>query len=184
MVKNTKGGKGHKSMGRKHQSVGVQKLILSSDPLEKYAIVTKMYGNGMCEVYYITDDNKQQKVIGHIRNKMRGRQKRHNTVTPNSYVLAGLREWESVPKNCDILALYDDNQIKQLKQMPDINISELAKLSTAATNNVIVDNDDDFGFTIGNTSSIQDSEVIDAKDLNEIQQFVDNDGDEINIDDI
>lgn len=178
MVKNVKGGKGHKSMGRKFQNQSTNnQLILSSDPLEKYAIVTKMYGNGMCEVWYLNDKNESIKVVGHIRNKMRGRQKRHNTVTSNAFVLIGLRDWESTPKNCDILNIYDTNHVEQLKQRPDININGLTQFITNSNPlNTVEEN----GFEFDHN----DNDNIDDNEINEQEFIVTYDGDKIDIDDI
>ena len=74
MVKNLTGGTKTKGVARKHQGKGDSRLRLPDDELEMVACVTKMLGNGMCEIY--TNDN--NRLIGHIRNKFRGRQKRHN----------------------------------------------------------------------------------------------------------
>lgn len=179
MVKNTKGGKAHKSMGRKFQNQSANNhLVLSSDPLEKYAVVTKMYGNGMCEVWYVNDKNENIKVIGHIRNKMRGRQKRHNTITTNAYVLVGLREWESTPKNCDIMNIYDHNQVEQLKQRPDTNIGNLSQFVMQISSNVVTVDESGFEFIDENNDKIDDSEI------NEQEFVVTYDGEKIDIDDI
>lgn len=122
MVKNTKGGTGTKSLARKHQNNSATgKIRLPECELEVFAYVAKMYGNGMCEI--ITNDN--TKLIGHIRNKFKGRHKRHNTIMINMIVLVGLREWESTPKNCDILYIYDDAHIKLIHDMPSYDISSL-----------------------------------------------------------
>ena len=122
MVRNTKGGTGTKALARKHQNdSGSGKIRLPECDLEIIAYVAKMYGNGMCEI--ISNDN--TKLIGHIRNKFRGRQKRHNTISPNSVVLVGLREWETTHKNCDILYIYDDSHIKLISDMPSLNISNI-----------------------------------------------------------
>jgi len=131
MVKNSKGGKGAKGIARKSVSSSnssSERLRLAVDVLEQYAIVTKMYGNGMCEIY----NNDDTKLIGHIRSKFRGRQKSGNMVLPFSIVLIGLREWENPAKNCDILYIYDDNQIEQLKIIPQIKINSI--LQTRFTN--------------------------------------------------
>ena len=127
MVKNTTGGGRTKGLARKHQKAtnsGNSFLRVPECEGEEIALVTKMYGNGMCEIF--TNDN--IKLIGHIRNKFRGRQKRHNKIEPGNFVLIGLREWESVKKNCDILTIYDDNEVNQLKIKPDIKIDHLIRL--------------------------------------------------------
>ena len=79
-----------------------------------------MLGNGMCRI--TTSDNST--LICHIRNKFRGRSKRGNLVTKDAIVLIGLREWENPNyKNCDLLELYDPNDIRELKKMPDVKIN-------------------------------------------------------------
>ena len=177
MVKNTKGGKGHKSLGRKYQSQTNNVLRLSTDPLEQYAFVTKIYGGGMCEVWFIDKNNKNIKIIGHIRKKMKGRQKRHNTIVPNSYVLIGLRDWETEPKNGDIICIYDENQIELLKQNPSVNLSSLNQFNTAKFEAGVLE-DDEFAF------GMEDEDVkVDTTDITE--SFITDGGvEDINIDDI
>jgi translation initiation factor IF-1 len=177
MVKNTKGGKGHKSLGRKYQSQTNNVLRLSTDPLEQYAFVTKIYGGGMCEVWFIDKNNKNVKIIGHIRKKMKGRQKRHNTIIPNSYVLIGLRDWESEPKNGDIICIYDENQIELLKQNPSVNLSSLNQFNTTKHESSVLEDDE---FTFG----AEDENVkIDTTDITETF-ITDSTSGDIDIDDI
>ena len=103
MVKNTHGGSRHKSQARK--STYTRNLtIVPTDPSEKYAKVTKMFGNGMCQVE-LQDEATQ--LVCHIRGKFRGKNKRHNTVVVNSVVVVGLREWETEQKNCDLIGVVE-----------------------------------------------------------------------------
>ena len=116
MVRNLKGGTGTKALARKHQNNSNDGNIrLPSCPAEQFAFISKMFGHGICEAFI--DDN--TKLNAHIRNKFRGRQKRQNTVTPNSIVLVGLREWETSPSNCDILFIYDDNHLHTINNLPN-----------------------------------------------------------------
>ena len=125
MVKNTTGGTGTKSLGRKYQSGGFDKsLRLSENEFEKYACVTKLLGNGMCEIH--TNDN--MKLLGHIRKKFKGKNKRNNLVSVFSIVLVGLRDYETPYKNCDIVTIYNDIQIENIRQIPSINIDPLLEL--------------------------------------------------------
>jgi initiation factor 1A len=123
MVKNTTGGTGAKGLARKHQvsNSGEGKLRLPECELEIFGLVTKMLGNGMCEI----KTNDDMRLIGHIRNKFRGKQKRHNLLTVNQFVLVGLREWEKPYKNCDILTMYDAQHIQTISSFPNINIRQL-----------------------------------------------------------
>jgi hypothetical protein len=111
MVKNTTGGTGAKSLARKHQVYedgnDTHNVRMPSNDLEKVAIITKMLGNGMCEVY----TNDDVRLIAHIRNKFRGKNKRHNLFAIHMFVLVGLREWENPPKNCDIIFAFHDFEL-------------------------------------------------------------------------
>jgi len=74
MVRNLKGGTGTKALARKHStsnSGSAGNIRLPSCNAEQLAFVSKMFGNGMCEVF--TNDN--VRLLAHIRNKFRGRQK-------------------------------------------------------------------------------------------------------------
>lgn len=143
MVRNTTGGTKTKGLARKHQNKGNSKLRLPDDELEQVACVTKMLGNGMCEIY----TNKNERLIGHIRNKFRGRQKRHNMITTSAIVLIGLRDWENPIKNCDILTLYDDSQVNQLKNMPNIAIEHILHLRHNLSNISQLNMKEEFDFT-------------------------------------
>jgi translation initiation factor IF-1 len=128
MVKNTKGGNKSKAIARKHINSAKEEraLRLSSCELEKYGVVIRVLGNGM--FYVVTDiaSEKQPQLLGHIRNKFRGRSKRDNTISLGSVVLIGLREWENPNyKECDLLEVYDANDVRQMMKNPSIDLSEL-----------------------------------------------------------
>lgn len=130
MVKNTKGGNKSKGMARKHLAGAREPraLRLSDCYLEKYGVVTRVLGNGM--FYVVTDiaSEKQPHLLGHIRNKFRGRSKRDNTIALGSVVLVGLRDWEDPNyKECDLLEVYEINEVRQLTKNPSIDLSSLQK---------------------------------------------------------
>lgn len=126
MVRNTNGGNKSKGMARKHIAGGGgdRSLRLSSCNLEVYGVVLRVLGHGM---FYVGTDEHPQ-LLGHIRNKFRGRSKRDNNITVGCVVLAGLREWEHPNyKECDLLEVYDANEVRQLMKNPSIDFSELHK---------------------------------------------------------
>ena len=143
MVKNTTGGSKSKGLARKNQSRGGDaRLRLPGDPLEQIACVTKMLGNGMCEIH--TADN--VRLIGHIGGKFRGKNKRNNLITVQSVVLIGLREWERPVKNCEILTIYEETNIEQLKSIPSVNMTNILKLRALnAPSDTAETNDFNFG---------------------------------------
>ena len=132
MVRNLKGGTGTKALGRKYQNSGghSEHVRIPSCAAEQFACVTKLFGHGMCEVF----TNNNVRLIGHIRNKFRGKQKRQNTITSSMIVLVGLREWESSPTNCDILCIYDDRELELIQNMPGISIEHVIRLKISNSN--------------------------------------------------
>ena len=119
MVKNKGGGNKAKKMGRKFQGQnipGMVKTRFSAEAAEVYACVNKMLGNATCLVVCI--DGKERLCV--IRNKFKGRGKRHNMLSPGVWILVGLREFEtaSVGKHpkCDLLEVYGREDIKKIKQ--------------------------------------------------------------------
>lgn len=145
MVKNIHGGGGHKKFARKHTiSKPNNKLRVSEDEFEVYAVVTKMLGNGMFHCHCM--DNVVR--LGHIRGKFTGRGKRDNMVTGGSWVLIGLREWdadkttnEKKLQHCDLLEVYSEADKEYLKNNVDENwITLIINDVTRA-----VDEDDDKG---------------------------------------
>jgi len=174
MVKNTKGGKGAKGMARKNMNTQItssEKLRISEDALETYGCVTKMFGNGMCEITL----NDNSKLVGHIRGAFRGRQKHRNFITQSSIVLVGLREWEETRKNCDILYIYDDLQIEMLKNLPQIDIKTIIQVKSGF--NMTKTDVDELVFT--NDTDEQVNEMLETVDI-----FTINEEEEIDMDEI
>jgi translation initiation factor IF-1 len=120
MVKNTTGGSKAKGQARKVGSGGqTHRLHISHDELEVYAVAVRAYGNAMFEVLCV--DNIKR--LCHIRGKFKGRGKRDNFISVGTYLLVGLREWESQDAligknklpNCDLIAVYSDQDKDRLK---------------------------------------------------------------------
>jgi hypothetical protein len=115
MVKNTVGGGKSKKIARKLTTSFISKepTRFSSNELEQYALVTKIYGNGRCQVKTHGDLDIQCV----IRNKFKGRSKRGNIIAIGTYILIGLREWETSSgyKTCDLLEIYDKEDVTILQ---------------------------------------------------------------------
>ena len=114
MVKNQNGGKNSKKMGRKFvtSSSTNKKVRLAEEEGEIYAVVTKLFGNGMFSAN--DPDGKERLCI--MRNKFRGRGKRDNSVCLGTWVLIGEREFESCAKpKHDLLEVYSDIEKQKLK---------------------------------------------------------------------
>lgn len=119
MVKNTHGGSGHKKFARKHTSgKGSNKLRIAEEEGEIYAIVTALNGNNMFTCYCIDEHSR----LGRIRGKFTGgRGKRDNMLMLGTWILVGLREWDTAESSsttsskkvklqeCDLLEVYSES---------------------------------------------------------------------------
>ena len=147
MVKNTKGGSGHKNLARKNVNSSSSKVRFSENEFECYALVTTMLGDGRCKVTTFRD-NRPVDLICVIRGKFRGRNKSHNLVSPSSIVLVGIRDWSSASSVCDLLEVYSHDHLHIIRSAPHSYIPLLDNLlhkqsSTSTTH----DFDFDFHFS-------------------------------------
>lgn len=110
------GGKSRKGARNRQNDTATQKATrYSNEESEVYACVTRLFGGPNCEVKCV--DGKLRLCV--IRSKFRGRGKRDNTLTSGTWVLIGLRDWESqtdgkLPK-CDLLEVYTASDKHRLK---------------------------------------------------------------------
>jgi hypothetical protein len=119
MVKNDAGGNKGKGLARKHVNAakcgGSKLLRVATDEAERYAVVSKMLGNGMCYVRLLSGGNGgSADKLCIIRNKFKGRGKRDNILDSGSWVLVGMREWASKQDTCDLLEVYNDGERERL----------------------------------------------------------------------
>ena len=177
MTKNTTGGKKQKSFARKHSSAS--QLTLSASPLEVYAIVTKIYGNGL---FQCTTHNSLE-LVGHIRNKFKGRYKHSNLVSVGSIILLGLRDWESIPKNGDLMNVYESDEIPYVNSHHNIqNLIQMANgMAHFQSSSSSAPNGDDILFTTHDTET--DYTVSESSGTSSAAVIM-NDKETINIDDI
>jgi initiation factor 1A len=131
MVKNVFGGNGAKK-GAARESVSKNdrnRLRVAEEEAEIYAIVTKMVGNG-CMVH--CQDNVGRLCM--IRGKFQGKGKSTNIISCGSWLLVGLRDWETVKEKgipkCDLLEVYNHVDKERLKST-----------STTVNWNILMDND-------------------------------------------
>ncbi len=130
MGKNLKGGH-HKH--QKKVTTDSRRVRMSQSEDEVYAIVIKMMGNGQCHIKGNDDITR----LCEIRGSFRGKNKASNIVKIGSWVLVGLRTWESVhdtklPK-CDLLEIYSSNDKETLLQTNN-NFTILLKQGNEITN--------------------------------------------------
>jgi len=150
MVKNTKGGSGHKSQARKNVAPTGKAFTshtrFAIEAGEIYSQVSKVLGNGMCHV--LCQDNKTR--LCHFRGKFRGRGKRDNNIINGTWVLVGTRDYESIKvdkmANCDLLEIYSDLDKERLKALHGVDWS-LFTANDYITSSTKYSADDDVAFS-------------------------------------
>lgn len=136
MVKNTTGGNKAKK-GASKDSVSNKRVRLSESTDEIYGVATKMLGGGKFHVQ--CNDNIVR--LCNIGGKFSGKHKQSNFIKAGTWVLVGLRTWETVidkMAKCDLLECYSDFDKDKLLQtantftaldteedMGDINFDEI-----------------------------------------------------------
>lgn len=182
MVKNTTGGNKAKSKASKNFARPANtNLRTADDECELYAQVTAILGNGMCHVLCAQDGIVR---LCHIRGKFRGRRKSDNIVKRGTWLLVGLREWESSAtskkmQNCDLLEVYADHEKDKLKTDTTVNWS---LFTTNDNKEINIENDDNIVFTDEKTDEYR--EIVENK-MTDSQIKIDvGDDDVINVDDI
>ena len=125
MVKNKKGGSKHKKGARKHLNNNTvrRKLRKVTEEGEIYARIIAISGGGHAKI--LCADKKERTLV--IRGKFRGRNKRNNTIRLDSIIIAGLRSvsmGEVVEKKkkekADLLYVYDQSEMDELKHVPEV----------------------------------------------------------------
>tara|TARA_B110000285_G_scaffold105474_1_gene120039 strand:+ start:1713 stop:2264 length:552 start_codon:yes stop_codon:yes gene_type:complete len=183
MVKNT-GGKHNKKIARKSAGTIIEKkLRVCEQDDEIYGIVSKCLGNGR----FLIICNDQVERICFLRNKFTGRNKHGNLVSIGSWVIIGLRNWETIKPNkkdkCDLLEIYTNNEKHKLLQDCKTDISFLTKQENVILN---IDNgeqneeSDSFIFQ-DESSSINQNVTIEKTEIDDTDIY---DCGEINFDEI
>lgn len=184
MVKNTKGGSGHKRQARKNTitTATSHKTRFPEDPAEIFAVCSKIFGGANIGVF--CQDGKERLCI--MRKNFRGRGKRDNTVTVGSILLVGKREYEhraaDKKERCDLLEVYNENDKKTLEQQIKTVNWNAFKVYTVSQSGGEIEEHEGIEFTDEKTIEYENlmNKVIKEEGSNE----EDNEEDEIDFDDI
>jgi len=114
MVKNINGGN-HKNQARKH-ATSDKKLRIKTDEMEVYAYVVAKLGGNKLDVFCIDGKKRLCTIPGKFSNR-----RKDNNIERGSWLLVGLREWETAKEreNCDLLETY--SEIEKTKLINTLN---------------------------------------------------------------
>lgn len=163
MVKNF-GGKHGKKIARKnaHSNGEInnnKKMRFANGEEELYGLVTKCLGNGQ----FLIMCNDQVERLCILRNKFTGRNKQSNMISIGSWVIIGLRNWETSKPNkkdkCDMLEVYTNNEKHKLLEESKVNLSFLTQQENILLNiDEVEENRDEYlTFSEGKHNSEVDS---------------------------
>ena len=108
MGKNVKGGKKNKALGR-FRAPSIFRPALEPD--EVYAIIDKVMGHGTMQVRCL--DSIPRRCM--VRKKFSGRER--SSLIPGTWILVGLRSFETNDKVCDLLEIYTPGDVQRLEQL-------------------------------------------------------------------
>ena len=148
MVKNTGGNKTKGAARKLMTNRPSSKLRKSESEEEKYAYVTKICGGRICHVKTLCGIE----LLCHIRGKFSGRNKSSNFIAIGSLLLIGIRDFGK--NECDVIEVYNPHEVDLLKQMPDVDLSEMHKYSNP--------------FRSGITNTIAEDDFSDAFDFRKV----------------
>jgi translation initiation factor IF-1 len=183
MVKNFSGGNKSKGFARKNFIKKESGLRISQDEAEVYAQVTKVLGGSKC--YVINLQGVQ--MICHIRGKFQGRGKRDNFIRNDTWLLVGMREWESQPLkgkllNCDVIEVYNESdKIKLISNLTNINWKQFIINDTKSDEK---EKESDFVFLDEKTEEYQELIKAQVNETSTSKQIINTYSCEINVDDI
>jgi initiation factor 1A len=192
MVKNT-GGNKTKGQARKFANTADNKydnrnLRESTDELEIYAQVEKVLGNGMYNVMCLDQKNR----LCHSAGKFKGRNKKDNFVSLGTWLLVGLREYESGGsnkklQNCDLLEVYTDIEKERLKTSTKTDWAAFIQNDdkNSFTSKKVSDSSEGYNFSDAKTTEYQElmqAELLKPVEKREIVTVAG--GDEIDVSDI
>jgi hypothetical protein len=124
----------------------------------------------------------------HIRGKFRGRGKRDNLISPGTWLLIGLREWEKEPSagkllNCDLIEVYSESDKERLKNIANsVNWSLFITNDTKSINSTSDDIASDIQFS--DNKSHEYAELIASSLSGKTTIISTDDGQEVDVDDI
>lgn len=190
MVKNF-GGKHGKKIARKKaysnsEVSNNKKMRFASVEEELYGLVTKCLGNGQ----FLIMCNDQVERICILRNKFTGRNKQRNMISIGSWVIIGLRSWETSNPNkkdkCDMLEVYTNGEKHKLLEESKVNLSFLTQQENILLNIDEPDEEHDEYLTFSqskNETEIEETHEIPPGVIDQVQ--IENlNEDMINIDEI
>lgn len=185
MVRNCNGGNKAKGFARKNMVKRDSALRIAREEGEIYAQAVKVMGGSIASAI----DIEGNPLRVHIRGKFRGRGKRDNFISPGTWLLVGLHDWQSDKykpgdlKDCDVLEVYNDTDKNRLKiSVTSINWSKFIANDTK-TLGTEVDTSEEVGFDFADEATDEYAQLI-ASQVGTENTIITDEGEAVDVDDI
>jgi len=150
---NIKGGNKHKKYAKeKEQVIKLNLYELDKDDSQEFAFVLRNLGNKRFELQCYD----KKKRIGLVRSSKGNMSKRKNWISVNAIVLISKREFTTIDSKCDIIKLYNDEEVRFLIEHKKIHANFVKSGSFRIDNTV----HNDFSFiSDGNTGTSKEKKI-------------------------
>ena len=187
MVKNNTGGNKSKGFARKNLVKRDSALRVAREEGEIYAQAVKVMGGSIASAIDINGNP----LRAHIRGKFRGRGKRDNFISPGTWLLVGLHDWQSEKakpselRDCDILEVYSETDKNRLKNsVTSVNWNMFIANDTK-TLGADADTAEEAGFDFADEATQEYEQLISAKVSAEANNtIITDEGEAVDVDDI
>jgi hypothetical protein len=185
MVKNNNGGNKAKGFARKNTVKRDLQLRVAREDGEIYAQAVKVMGGSIASAIDIHGNP----LRAHIRGKFRGRGKRDNFITPNTWLLVGVHNWQTASnkndvRDCDILEVYSDldkNRLKNTITNVNWNIFYANDTKNISDKTDTIDSDES---VVEFTDETKEEYTHIINSIDKKTMIIDDIGEEINVEDI
>jgi hypothetical protein len=186
MVKNNNGGNKAKGVARKNTIKRDVHLRVAREEGEIYAQAVKIMGGSIASAIDIYGNP----LRAHIRGKFRGKGKRDNFISPNTWLLVGLHNWQTASnktdvKDCDILEVYSEIDKNRLKNtVTNINWNIFSSNDAKNISDKIDNTLDSDESVVEFTDEIKEEYTHIMGSIDNKNMIIDDLGEEINVEDI
>jgi hypothetical protein len=165
MVKNTKGGTGHKKQAHKSTNVVRTNTVMSSHEDEVYVVITKICGG----MNYLVKTLENETLFCKAGKKFMKESSQHII---GCYLLVGIRTWDSKTnsglRKCDIIETYNSRDIDFIKSKVTANWNNLVINNSSTNSNELIDD----GFDMSNEAYEKSILINQVKENNKVENIV------------
>lgn len=106
----------NKRAGKKHTTASRERSLLTKEDGQEYGVCLKLLGGSHIKVACYDGVER----IGVIRGTMRGKKKSKAFISEGCHLLVALREFVEAKPKCDVIHIYNPDEVKRLKESGEL----------------------------------------------------------------